>query len=445
MEELLNKASKLEAILSAWSDFVTLLDLNNAKVSGNEIKFNDVKLSENCVLIGRELFADLKRQVSEESNQEESVWVISFPRLYTDDGKGSSEYYPLFSLDITSILKGEYQENGWSLNSLELTEAGENLTTFLKLDEEQSEQLVTQEGLRRFLETTFGLNFETYEAWMNQVSIPGSYNIERKPYLFQYKVSNFQKNLKLDFKDIKLNHKNCLTSKSPADEYLFGEPQLPEHERIYMGAFPTHPPTESQLKAIKHAQTEPLTAVQGPPGSGKTTLILHIIAQQVVKRTLKLIETGKDENNLIVVSSTVNKAVDNVIEKLDEYFQEKSADNKSFYLKGGSKTNIKSPGAARDELKNAITNFLDKNSFDENLFNFLAEEIKRIKSGLTVRESKYLNLSRQRKADEAQKPQLREKIEQLESELESNNAAKRQSESRAAQLEPYTQLPVDNN
>ena len=36
-----------------------------------------------------------------------------------------------------------------------------------------------------------------------------------------------------------------------------------------MGAFPTHAPTNSQLAALKHAQSEPVTAVQNPPGSGE--------------------------------------------------------------------------------------------------------------------------------------------------------------------------------
>jgi len=103
-------------------------------------------------------------------------------------------------------------------------------------------------------------------------------------------------------------------------------PQDPKHEVIYKGAFLTHAPTNSQLTALKHAQSEPVTAVQGPPGSGKTTLILHIIAQQVVKRALRLIDAEDDINNLTVVSSTNNTAVDNVINKLDECLNNDSSE-----------------------------------------------------------------------------------------------------------------------
>jgi polynucleotide 5'-kinase involved in rRNA processing len=179
--------------------------------------------------------------------------------------------------------------------------------------------LITQDGLRQFLETTFKLEFQTYEEWMQQVSLPRSRRqIQRQPYLFEFTGGRFSKNLKQDLKEIESSSKDW-SKGHPAYEYLFGAPQPPKHEVIYMGAFPTHAPTNSQLTALKHAQSEPVTAVQGPPGSGKTTLILHLIAQQVVNRALRLIDGEEDINNLTVVSSTNNKAVDNVIEKLDEW------------------------------------------------------------------------------------------------------------------------------
>jgi hypothetical protein len=264
------------------------------------------------------------------------------------------------------------------------------------------------------------------------------YNIERKPYLFKFTVSNFHINLKPDLKNIKSSPKNWLKSKHPAYEYLFGKPQLPAHKVAYTGAFPTpHPPTDSQLQALKHAQTEPLTAVQGPPGSGKTTLILHVIAQQVVKRALTLLETGEDINNLIVVSSTVDKAVKNVIEKLDEYFKSQPLEDKLFYLKGGNKNkNIRAEGGAKDAIQAAITELLDQQSFDENIYNSLAEEIKTIVANLKTQENHYLNLRSQRDADEIQQPQLQKKIQQLELEIESLNISLIQYEKKSPKTRP---------
>ncbi len=437
----MKKASKVEVILNAWLEFIALVDLNNARVPGNEAVLSGVELDDNYVKINEITFSNLKRQVSEETVQEDSIWVLSFPQLSTVS-QGASEYYPLFSLDVTSILKGEHQEEGWNLNDLELVEAGDNLATFLKLDDVQREQLNTQDGFAQFLKNTFRLEFDTYEDWMNQIQ-SHPYNIQRKPYLFKFTVSNFHINLKPDLKNIQSSPKNWLKLKHPAYEYLFGKPQLPAHKVTYTGAFPTHPPTDSQLQALKHAQTESITAVQGPPGSGKTTLILHVIAQQVVKRALNLLETGEDINNLTVVSSTVNKAVDNVIENIDKYLNLQSLEDKFFYLRGGSKTNIKAAGAAKETLQNAITELLDKQSFDENIYNSLAKEIKIIAANLKTQENHYLNLRRQRDMDEERQPILKKKIQDIELELENLNLTKIQSERKARELDLYEQLPTD--
>lgn len=420
---------------------MALVDLNNAKVPANQAVLSGVELDGNFVKINKTNFAEIKQKVSEETSQEETIWVLSFPQLSTVN-QGKFEYYPLFSLDVTSILKGEYQEEGWNLDNLELIEAGENLARFLKLDDEQRQQLNTQNGFAQFLKSTFGLEFDTYEGWMNQLSLY-PYNIERKPYLFKFTTGNFHIHLKPELQNIQSSQKNWLKSQHPAYEYLFGKPLLPADKVRYTGAFPTHPPTDSQLKALKHAQTEPITAVQGPPGSGKTTLILHVIAQQVVKRALKLLETGEDINNLIVVSSTVNKAVENVIEKLDEYLIEKPLEDKFFYLKGGSTTNIKAAGAAKDNLQLAITELLDKQSFNEELYNSLADEIKTIAANLKIQENHYLTLRRQRDADEELQPQLKKNIQQLELEIDSLNNIKIHSQRKAQELDLYEQLPID--
>ncbi|MBD2247099.1 AAA domain-containing protein [Nostoc sp. FACHB-888] len=261
---------------------------------------------------------------------------------------------------------------------------------FLGLDDEQCEKLITKDGLKRFLETTFGLTFGSYQDWMEQVDIPrrSRNQIQRQPYLFEFTGGRFTGSLRADLKDIKSSSQNW-SKGHPAFEYLFGEPQFAKDEVIYMGAFPTHAPTNSQSKVLKHTQSEPITAVQGPPGSGKTTLILHVIAQQVVRRALSLIETGQDINNLTVVSSANDKAVKNVIEKLDEIFQDEL-----FYLKGGNKDNIESANGAIAQLRQAI-NFLHKNSFNEYLNNLLKQKIKQIKDELLTEESRYLELREQ--------------------------------------------------
>jgi RecA/RadA recombinase len=276
---------------------------------------------------------------------------------------------------------------------------------------------------------------------MRQVIIPRRYQIQRQPYLFEFTGAIYSINLKKDLKEIKSGSKNW-SKGHPAYEYLFGVPQPPKHEITYMGAFPTHPPTNSQLTAIKHAQTEPITAVQGPPGSGKTTLILHLIAQQVAQRALRLIEKDESINNLIVISSTNNKAVDNVIEKLDEWLTDESLKHDFLYLKGGNRTNIQSSGGATEKIQKAV-DYLQKNNFDEADYKNVKQQIKQIKDNLISEESTYLEEHRQRALSEERLPQVLEQIQTLQDNLEEALSTRTQYQLRSTELAEYEQLPIE--
>ncbi|MBH8566939.1 DNA/RNA helicase [Nostoc sp. CENA67] len=436
----MNIASKVDAILNAWLDYINLDEYSKARVETNsdKVKQRGVKLVRDHLLIEQATFSELQQKVKQRQNTlQEAVWVLSFPQVL-DVEKGKSYLCPLFSLDVTSILKGEYQAQGWNLDSLILIEAGDNLSTFLGLDDEQCEKLITQDGLRIFLETTFKLTFDSYQNWMEQVVIPrrSREQIQRQPYLFEFTGAAYNYNLRQDLKEIKSGSKNC-SKGHPGFEYLFGEPKPAKEEVIYMGAFPTHAPTNSQSKALKHAQSEPITSVQGPPGSGKTTLILHVIAQQVVKRALDLIEIGQDINNLTVVSSANNQAVDNVIEELDKVSQDKL-----FYLKGGKKDNLESDNGAIAKLRQAI-NFLQKNSFDGQINNSLKQQIKQIKDELLAEESRYLKLRQQRDLDTQRYEYLSVQIQTLQQNLDEIISALIPFQQRARDLSQYNQLPIE--
>ncbi len=179
-----------------------------------------------------------------------------------------------------------------------------------------------------------------------------------------------------------------------------------------------------------------MTAVQGPPGSGKTTLIVHLIAQQVVKRALRLIETGEDINNLTIVSSTNNKAVDNVIEKLKQ-----EVGDSLFYLEGGNKRK-KIEKFAKNQLKDSL-DYLEKGVFEEARLASLAQEITIIKDELSEQQNNYQQLRHQRDDDNQRKPYLQEKLQALEFELETENTARTQLERRAEELADYAQIPID--
>lgn len=69
-----------------------------------------------------------------------------------------------------------------------------------------------------------------------------------------------------------------------------------------------YPPNESQIDAIKRGiESDDIYLVLGPPGTGKTTVILEWVKYFI-----------KTEHKRVLVSSQNNKAVDNVLERLAE-------------------------------------------------------------------------------------------------------------------------------
>jgi hypothetical protein len=76
--------------------------------------------------------------------------------------------------------------------------------------------------------------------------------------------------------------------------------------------------TASQRAAGERFLGSTLTAVQGPPGTGKTELILNLAAQALVNRVKAFALGAPMSSGLLVVASTNNRAVDNVVDPLGQ-------------------------------------------------------------------------------------------------------------------------------
>ncbi|MCP5711009.1 AAA family ATPase, partial [Klebsiella pneumoniae] len=74
----------------------------------------------------------------------------------------------------------------------------------------------------------------------------------------------------------------------------------------------------AQRDALSHYLTQQpgdILAVNGPPGTGKTTLVLSIIATEWARAAL-----NKTEPPVVVATSTNNQAVTNIIEAFGKDF-----------------------------------------------------------------------------------------------------------------------------
>lgn len=84
------------------------------------------------------------------------------------------------------------------------------------------------------------------------------------------------------------------------------------------------PLNKEQKQAVKQSFAQPLSVITGPPGTGKTQVILNILANAIL------------QDKKVLVASKNNQAVDNVKEKFQSLL--KDAD---FFLKFGSKTDVR--------------------------------------------------------------------------------------------------------
>jgi AAA domain len=102
---------------------------------------------------------------------------------------------------------------------------------------------------------------------------------------------------------------------SPLGAYLTGRAQL-AGESPQRALFPGPGLTKSQRAAAEHFWGSRLSAVQGPPGTGKTSLILHLCAEALVRQVEPMVDGGRMGSALLLIASSNNRAVDNVIEPL---------------------------------------------------------------------------------------------------------------------------------
>ncbi len=362
----MSETAKIRKLLSAWLDYIYLEDLSNASVDavtllGQNIWFKGVSLIGDNLLLPKSLFQELKEQYfskDAQKNQPEIKLAVAFPQIYLVQKK-QRQFRPLFTIDVSSIFLGKFRSRGWDLTEYDFQPVLPNLMELYRLDEEEVETLVTREGLKVFLETTFKHPFSTLQDFLELIELPSSYlPLKHSPYLLRFDFVPANNNLKKDLKKISdSSYFPWAVRDHPAYEYLFGQPQLPRHEVLFFGALTTDPPNKAQATALKHQSENNLTAVIGPPGTGKTTLLLHSIAVALVERAYQLASIGIDRSNLTLITSTNNRAVSNVLERLDAL---PIAD--LFYLPGGKKDFISQQ--VMPKLQTAI-DWLSNQTFDE--------------------------------------------------------------------------------
>ncbi len=97
--------------------------------------------------------------------------------------------------------------------------------------------------------------------------------------------------------------------------YLTGQPG-PVIEGVQRALFDGPALTKQQRIVANQFWGSQLSSVQGPPGTGKTTLILHLCAEALLRQAEGLLDGGLMADSPFVVTSSNNRAVDNVMDPL---------------------------------------------------------------------------------------------------------------------------------
>jgi hypothetical protein len=410
----MSEKAKIAMLLPAWLDYIYLEDLSNTSVDAitplrQNIWDKGVSLVGDNLLLSQSLFKELKEQCC--LNQAETKLALAFPQIY-QVSKNQRQFRPLFTIDVSSIFLNNFRKRGWDLTEYNFQPVLTNFMELLQLDEEELENLVTKEGLKVFLETTFKHPFSTLQDFMELVELSVlSRSLKRSPYLLRFDFVPANYNLKKDLQKISSqSFDSWAFPDHPAYEYLFGQPPEPRHEVLFFGAFPTDPSNQDQALALKHQRENSLTAVIGPPGNGKTTLLLHEIALSVVERGYQLASNGFDESNLTFITSTNNRAVNNVLERLAARFTANR-----FYLAGGRKELIERQVIPK--LQAAI-DWLNSETFDQAEWSrtskLLADGVKELQQQQELDREKELQKERLSATEE----QLQRKLLALEQEKE---------------------------
>jgi hypothetical protein len=106
-----------------------------------------------------------------------------------------------------------------------------------------------------------------------------------------------------------------LEDTAPLASYLTGSAAALSREAC-VGRWSDATLTENQREALELGLGSRFCAIQGPPGTGKTRLILEAVAHQLVEKARGIAESGHPKQAFLMVTSTNNRAVDNVLDPL---------------------------------------------------------------------------------------------------------------------------------
>ncbi len=166
-------------------------------------------------------------------------------------------------------------------------------------------------------EETTGCNFDADYIYNLNAINREEIKLENNIYIFPdkainstYSIKALYENILNEGKDMPLYENFIKLEENPCEEI---QENITANRKLHLGQmggmYGLSNSQRESMNNFNHQKDGEILAIKGPPGTGKTTLIQSIVANEYVKRALQ-----EDKPPLIVASSTNNQAVTNIIE-----------------------------------------------------------------------------------------------------------------------------------
>lgn len=412
--------SNKSKVLDFWLSCIREQDIQKTSLDNNVNSHQLIPLDDDGVLLSNQrdsvrinlsshLRDILKRERTRQlyKNNKDSRPVFFFPLVLIN-----GQSMPLFYVDLTDledrIISNDgdiaFEINPWSLD----TKIGVVSDTFVKLGYDE-ENIDLGDSVISFIEKITGqftLNFQLalkellhYIQKESQQSSNPYTKVSEIKNIGIIKYSDFSEATLVFKKDLLFIKDNTsLNSNTLIESYISKRSKGIEFvERPFVGGFFDFPVSKGQSIAISEVVEgdREIVSVQGGPGTGKTTLILSVIASLLTKRAISIAKGDDTDNGFYLVTSFTNKAVENVANIIESEYGSKFTNWLYIQLGNREKRTLASKRiqAFHDQIS---TEHFDRSLY-EKLKAFLVSAEASIKSSSTSIEENEITFSPQEK------------------------------------------------